>query len=232
MTNQIAIVKTDIQMLRCAISDPFGRYKPESEHSVNIPDIREDKTLKRLVGAFQCFMLSEPEPRAEREYDQAHSIIFPLRSNYAAKDITTFSIAFAKFQNMVFFEDRAGPFISALIDNCADKEITIITEHLAQMLNYFGYYDIKHVVIKGSIGESCCPFNLGTVDIEGHVGHQCGLKNKATINIKGNTGTIFGYGNKGKLNVGGRIGSLGGDIGTGDIYESGKQIVKDGERLV
>ena len=132
---------------RLAAADYFRRYKKEERQPVRQVKVEEDQTLKQITDAWKKFRpgLQEGKARAKARY--------LLRGiSYTAKDIEKFSLSLILFQHEKGFEWKAGYFLSQLINNCEDREITIHTHHLSVRINTPVYGNIKNVTINGDAG--------------------------------------------------------------------------------
>ena len=89
-----------------------------------------------------------------RNYRQDLQTWHPIKSiKYTSQDITSFSIILSDFQYLHNFGNEAGIFLYQLINNCNEKEFTIITDHLSKTINYLGSWNTKIITIKGNAGK-------------------------------------------------------------------------------
>lgn len=72
----------------------FGRYKPEREKAVRAPEVKEDRVLQQLRGAWGRFEYSGYTSPV-RNYPRAQKALKGLR--YTPKDVERFSLVLAEF---------------------------------------------------------------------------------------------------------------------------------------
>ena len=128
-----------------------------------------------------------------------------------ADEIKEFNIMLNKYEDIFGFEQKAGLFISGLINNCNEKNITIITNHIEKPIDYLAAFTkYKNITIEGSVGFK---FGMGmqcsTATVNGNA-HWClgYLIEKTSITINGNVGGYLGdYMHSGTINVYGNAGN-------------------------
>ncbi len=86
------------------------------------------------------------------------------RISYNAKDITDFSTRLKEFENRDNFAGYTGFFLSALVNHCTEKEVTIFTKHLSEPIERLGYMNERNLTIIGDVGN-----NAGQEMIEGKI---------------------------------------------------------------
>jgi len=150
-----------------------------------------------------------------------------IPATYTANDITLCSIAINKYQNKEQFNKRAGLYLSALINHCKEKDITLQTP---TPLSFLGYQNNgKNITIIGDTGFRTGFFmNSGTITVHGNARDETGACLKGgVLNVQGDTGDYTGmYMNVGTINVAGKTGKATGyDMGSGTINVGGKQII-------
>ncbi|NYZ74268.1 hypothetical protein H0O00_03935 [Candidatus Micrarchaeota archaeon] len=189
-----------------AMANRFSRYKPEEEKAVRKVEVVEDETLKKIKEAWKA---------CNYDFDSAHTYAKMLEAvkklEYSAKDVENFSIALAEFQDEEMFPDKAGLFFTVLINYGKDSDYVIHTAHLAEPIDYLGYYNTKNITVKGNtryrVGYG---MKGGTIAVEGNAGQFVGETMKCgIITVGGNAddnvgemmegGTIRVNGNAGKL---------------------------------
>ena len=167
--------KTDAPAL--AMANRFSKYKPEVEKAVRKLDVVEDNVLKQLKDAWRSFTI---EQWTLDGYGLAHRAVgaqHPLvpRLPHSASDVEKFSIALAEFQDENCFSDKAGYFLSALVNCCKDMEFIIPTAHLAKPINYLGYANKKIIAVKGDVGHQLgANMCMGEIHVEGKIGSIAG----------------------------------------------------------
>ncbi|MCX8194594.1 MAG: hypothetical protein N3G22_00585 [Candidatus Micrarchaeota archaeon] len=97
------------------------------------------------------------------------------RTGYGAADIAEFVLLLRKYQHEKNFSDRAGLFLSDLINACKDDEFIISLRHLDVRINYLGCRNKKDVVVKGNLGDySAKGMVCGRFVVEGSCGNFTG----------------------------------------------------------
>ena len=250
MTNKLTLVKADARIQRCAINDPFSRYKPESERSFRGFKIKETEILKRVKNRFKRFRFSKCL-WVENYVDVFNSIKSIKCTSF---HITAFSIALSELQCEEAFSQKAGLFLSALINNSKEKNFIIITKHFGEAIDHIGFRNTKNITIQVNAGSNVgFEMERGSITVNGNamseVGREMnggsiivngnidglvgwGMKN-GTVTVKGNAGIPVGYKmNGGTIFLEGSYKLLAEEIRGGNIFHKGKQIVKDGKRLI
>jgi len=196
-----------------ALAGRFGKYKPEEEKEVRKIDVKEDKVLKQLKAAWRKFKHIGP-PNLRRieeiyEYPYRHALKQVKGIRYSAKDVESFTLALIGFQREKNFSERAGYFLSALINNCRDTEYVVHTQHLVKKINYLGFKNTKNIVVNGNMGHSIgkC-MKRGSITLNGDVGERVGWDMKdGTIIVNGNADVELGCGMEGgSISVNGNAG--------------------------
>ena len=193
------------------------------------------------------------------DYYYGLAINFAKGLNYSPEDIAKFLLTvkddFLR-QEQDFEKTMAlGLFLSALMNVHKEKSFVLITRHLDCVPDYFGYKNTKNIVVQGNlsswVGDTMCDGKIvvngnvslylghfmagGTIEINGDVGSDCGENMEGgSIFIKGNAEREVGSINGGDIYIEGDYESLSNskDIKGGNIFHKGKQIVKNGKRLI
>ena len=250
MTNQIAIVRADTRIQHRAINDPFSRYKPESEKCIKQFKIKENEIVKQMKEVFRTvksFDLHRP-----KDYIRMLKLVKNIR--VSSQDITLFSIAISEFQLDPNCHHNMGQFLSVLINNCRKKEFTISTKHFGIPIDALSFKAKKRITIQGDVRTLAgygmqrgsitingnAENNLGmfavgsSITVNGNAGDWVGWNMKnSTITVKGNAGERIGrFMRSGTIFLEGEYTSLSDEIKGGNIFHKGKQIVKNGKRLI
>jgi len=251
--DMFTIIKTDTRIQRCVVSDPFSHYKPEDEKHIKKFKVEEDETLQQLKDTFKRVRYGSVDTSSyKEEYDRALSLVYKLK--YNSSDITKVLFALPEVRGRKYFNFNAGLFLSALINNCKDEKFVLITEHLSMAIDCIGYMNTKQITIQGNVGNYLgrsmenglittygnagdsigFEMNGGSIIIHGNAEDEAGsCMKEGTITIKGNAGRSVGhYLHSGTIFLEGDHTSLSNNIGFGNIFHNGKQIVKDGKRLI
>lgn len=164
-----AIARQEIVVVRVpvlAMANKFKGYKPEDEQITRNAEIKSNPVLESLKKAWRsckCTDWSKDYPRMLKAVEKL---------KYSSKDVEMFSIALAGFQGEKDFADKAGMFLSALINNGNENDYTIRTGHLAVPPNYIGFRNTKNIVVKGDVGRGIALGMIsGKIYFEGNIGN-------------------------------------------------------------
>ncbi|MDD5172510.1 MAG: hypothetical protein PHF60_05760, partial [Candidatus ainarchaeum sp.] len=174
-----------------AIVKGFRGYKPEEEKGVRKAEVVEDEALKKLKAAWKACHYSCGE---HGTYRMMHEAVKTLK--YSAKDIENVSVALAEFQNEVRFSEKAGLFLSALVNNGEDSEFVIHTAHFARPIGYLGYQNTKNITVDGDVGEMLGDrMDGGSIFVRGNASYYVGWMMKSgIITVGGNASHAVGTG--------------------------------------
>lgn len=205
----------------------FGKYKAEVPQVIEKQKIIVDETLSRLREKFERVEIIRGKwlfgDTTKPSYSKALSLLKGLK--YSSKDIETFSIALAEFQEEKDFEHRAGVFLSVLINSCKEKDFTIITKHLLKKTDCIGYLNTKNITIYGDAGGYVgSDMGRGRILVKGSVGISAGLKMKGgELIIEGDSGKWVGTEmTGGEITIKGDVGpEVGTQMSGGKIYLEG-----------
>ncbi|NYZ74440.1 hypothetical protein H0O00_04825 [Candidatus Micrarchaeota archaeon] len=215
------IVVPDAPVL--AMANRFQIHAPETEKAVRKVEVVEDETLEKMKKAWK---------KCNYNYDwskyYSKMLEIAKRLRYSAKDVENFSLALVEFQGEKRFSEKAGLFLSALINNSKDTVFVIHTAHFAESINHIGYLNTKNITVEGNAGDYVGGLmTSGTITVEGDAGKKIGwLMKRGIITVKGDAGECVGSGMKdGKIYVNGEIGGISDEISHGKIYHKGELIV-------
>jgi hypothetical protein len=205
------------------IGGRFSRYGKEKEVTVRETEIKEDKVIEQLKVVFR--RLDEAVvPTPEKFYSIALELLEGL--TYSSDDVERFSLTLLEFKDEEYFREKAGIFLSALINNGRDNDYTVHTNHLGISLSYLGYKNRKNILIKGDGGYGLGLWmESGSISVEGDVKIHVGWNMKGgTITVKGCARDEVGRGmNDGIIRIEGDAGSsVGNFMDGGEIHLSGK----------
>ena len=218
----------------------FGRYKPEPQQEVRQPVVKPNKALAKLIESWKKFDFNciayDVRERAEEPYIKALELIRNLR--YSAHEVEQFSIALVQFQKEREFSEKAGIFLSALINNGSETNYVIHTRHLDKKLSCLGVFNKKNLVIEGDVYYGVGKMMLGgSITVNGNVDFRAGfLMFGGKLVINGNTGTETGYGmTSGEIHVNGELDRYKGNPDSymptnGRLYHKG-QLIIDGPKI-
>jgi formylmethanofuran dehydrogenase subunit C len=212
-----------------AAGKKFGKYKDESERSLR-EQMQKDPVLEQLVRAWQALEYKYPgisllQNVKEEHYPSALSLIEPIV--YSPAEVEKFSIALSHFGSERNFGEKAGIFLSALINKGPGAEYIIHTGNAGEIENV-GILNAKKIVVKGNGGSflgaymkegsitgigdvsECVGARMvgGKITVRGNAGEGAGESmDGGSISIEGNlggNGKLYG----GNLTVLGNIGEL------------------------
>lgn len=145
--------------------------------------------------------------------------------NYSAKDVEHFSLLLFEFQDEKNFSEKAGVFLTALIENGKEDDFVIHTSTLAVPIQGLAKGNTKNVLIKGDIGSHTAKnMKKGKVIIKGDEEGYAGLKmTGGDIVILGDAGEVIGWEMKnGSITVHGNAGwNVGTEMKGGEILVYG-----------
>jgi hypothetical protein len=188
-------------------------------------EVNPRKELEELIKTFEKSLLQNPSPRQfddklhEENYSRCEKSI---TSKYNAKDIEKFSLILRDYQDKKHFRYYGGLYLSVLINNCTEDQITI---HMQYEENLFrlAYENKKFLVIHGNAGDELGIENSEEIIVNGEAGDFLGHRNQGTIVVNGNTGHHLGFSNRGKIIINGdTCDGIGGLLSGGSIHLNGK----------
>jgi hypothetical protein len=179
-------------------SGRFGQFKPESENPVRKAELRMNPAIESIERAWKGCMFTGfdiSEFAIASFYPDYLAKIGSENQVYSAKDIETFSIMLAGFQEEKSFLVKAGLFLSALINRCEDDAFVIHAAHLDGEMVNIGYRNMKNILLKGGAeGNTGLLMKDGTLIIEGDADVRLGWKmSGGAITVEGNSTDRTGY---------------------------------------
>lgn len=191
----------------------FRRYAPEEEKAVRKVDVKGNEALERIVEAWQRYLPMQTRRTRSPEvlYEEACTAIGTAR--YTGGDVERFCIYLTGFQDENGY-DKAGFFLSALVNLGTERSYRIITGHLYRKVRYLCVKNVKDVKIDGDAGKYVgLAMSAGSVKVLGDGGGYCASKmTGGQIEIMGSSGMV---GNQNDGIVGGKViihGSVTGDV--------------------
>ena len=215
-----------MKILQTKAADLFGKLDPEKEKELKNFKIERTPALDAIVKGFEHY-LSFKDRFADKDdaekicYKRAMHIV-PV-DKCTPKNIEHFSLMLNTYQKEKDFV-HAGFYLSALVNSAKQSKFIIHTEYIASNIDDIGYANIKHIVIKGSVGAWVGDkMHRGRIIIEGNAGFEAGSDmTGGELLIHGNSGNLVGAAMKGgKILVDGNVGTE-----AGRSMEDGKVIVK------
>ena len=229
-----------------ALGSKFDKYKPEEEKDVRKQEVTLDPVLEQLLKAWHRYRMPTAEP--DRYYAALMDLHILKKTKYSAKDVERFSLLLGEYQNEANFPEKAGLFLSALINRGKDRTYVIHTRHLTMPPEQLGFMNKKNIIVEGDVGDAVGHVMAGgTITVNGNAGDSVGEgMGPGTITVNGNAGwgigesmeggtiTVNGDGGDsiglhmtdGEIYVAGNLGKLDiNGIESGKIYHKGKLIV-------
>ena len=219
-----------------ALGSKFDNYKPEEEKEVRNVEVKEHEVLKQLKDAWgrhKATSLITPHRPPSYGYEQALETVRNL--SYSAADVEKFSLVLAEFQDEENFPNRAGAFLSALINNGKDTDYIIHTQHLGKKIHSIGRANTKRITVNGAVGNTIgSEMKSGSITVNGDVGYAVGEAMECgKITVNGDAGYGVGWGMEGGIIiVNGNAGDeVGGAMSGGSITVNGTAGVRAGETM-
>jgi hypothetical protein len=218
------MVVRDSRIPALAMANRFSKYKPEEEKAVRKAEVVEDETLKQLKTIWR---------KARHDYyvdwggPYWHISDMLKRLDYSASDVEKFSLILAEFQGQKHFYEKAGLFLSALINNGKDSDYVIHTLHLSVRIALLGYENTKNITVNGDLDHDVgLVMQSGSITVNGNVGDSCGnMMRGGTITIEGDAGREVGSKMvRGSIYLNGHYGTTSRQRGHGKIYHNGKEV--------
>lgn len=141
------------------------------------------------------------DPKEERRDSLIGKLLGEIKKmDYTARDVEEFLEGLGKYQPEKNFANRAGLFISDLVNQCKDEKFHLNVRHLDVLVNYLGYHNTKTVWVSGSVGDHAFHGSSGWGEIDGDAGNFAGAYSSGgRLHLKGNAlDYFFAYGNGGR----------------------------------
>src|SRR5208283_919434 len=186
----IAVAKRRDASAALAAYSRFGKFGNEPLHDVRAAKVETNQAIECMKDAWRSNKF--PDYNDLMFYNKILDTI--KNHDYSAKDVESFSILLAGFQDEREFSDKAGLFLSALINNCHGDGFIIRTAHISVPIHQLGYRNTKNVTVEGDAGDD---FGIGmgggTLIVVGHAGVRVGLlMGMGTLIVRGNAGNFLG----------------------------------------
>src|SRR4030095_2028059 len=156
----------------------FGRFKKEEEVGGKDAEVKEEKNenIASLKFAWERLHLLRADS-FDNGYDTALEAV--SWATYSAEDVSRFCIMLSEFTQERNFSNKAGVFLSALVNRGPEKAYTLHVSHLGTV-NHLGYANAKDLTIVGDAGDY-----LGSSMIEGEIILKGSARNYAGNEMKG-----------------------------------------------
>jgi len=194
------------------LREPF--HEPENKTSAD---------LDKIIRVYED-VLSRVEPKIIEFYESSNSLITDRET------ITAFVSVLKKYEEEKYF-DLTGLFLTGLINNIKEKEITLNLTNLDKLLGELGRFLRSHtLIVKGNAGNYLGQqMESGEIIVHGDVGDYTGFFMKGgNITVYGNAGDNLGSNmESGRIEVKGNGGmDIGNSMKGGDIviYGDAKEL--------
>ena len=213
-------IRTNASQL--AASKKFKRYKKEKGIYTRKTGVCQSKGIKQIVDAWQRFGFEHSHCIEETDLNYKNALFVIKGLDYTAEDVTRFSLMLGKFQDEKDFKDKAGLFMSALINSSNEDDFTVYTSHLEEIM-FLGFSNSKNIVVMGLAGEYlCCDMKNGTVVVNGDA-LEIGMQMKGgKIVIKGNASSVGEEMNGGVVVIEGDVDMIWHTLKGGEIHVNGE----------
>jgi len=241
------------------MEDLLGGLGGESEHTKREFVVESNPAVDTMVQGLNT--LSEhyeylPFKNSDsRMYNMCKDYV---PSEYSSRDITQFCVALLRYESDFreprrCFSQCAGLYISALINQCPEKTVTVMTKHLTFKIHSLGIRNEDHIIIvQGDAGDDLGgQMSGGKIVVENNAEECLGYNMSGGEivvhgDIKGKIGGFIQYHNSnpgpgttpqgprmygGIIRIEGNYDKLTTNLQGGNIYHKGKLIVKDGKRV-
>jgi formylmethanofuran dehydrogenase subunit C len=150
----------------------FSSYKRETDKASRKAVVESD-AVRRILDSWNDVRIKDVND-SSRNYEM---IVRSIRGiEYTTEDIMRFSLALTDFQDEKGFSERAGFFLSALINEGKDAEYVINVEHLPGQIDNLGQENRKIVTVIGDLGDyTGDSMKGGILTVKGNVGDLAGF---------------------------------------------------------
>jgi len=187
-----AALQIERRPTRLAASSRFGGFKSEAEKSIRAQGVESNPVLDEMKMAWR-----ECRPFYFHQIAENYVEILDRITGlgYSAIDVEAFSISLAGFQHEPRFSEKAGLFLSALINKCKQDGFTIHTAHIVKPVDYLGYLNTKIITVEGSVGIQVAREMIdGSMTINGDAWNEVGKKMSCgAIVLMGDARDFAGY---------------------------------------
>ncbi len=145
---QTMATDSERRISRAATSSRFGGFKAETEKQIRNSHVQSDSVQELIFSKWKEFKGS-----ARYDWEDYPKLVVLLNGIGATpKDVEMFSLALAQIEDEQGFYQKAGLFLSALVNTSHDMEFVIHTTHLKNPIDYLGYHNKKRLTIEGHAG--------------------------------------------------------------------------------
>jgi hypothetical protein len=199
----------------------FGTFRLEMEKPARLADTKIDGNVARLAEAFKKIP-HLPHHDPIDGYPKFEIIVKAL--SYTAEEVERLSLALGSLDYGGNFPEKAGLFLSALINLGKENEYTVHAQHIK--ISCLGHYNSKNIVVKGDAGDAIGGhMSEGLIHISGNAGEGVGnCMAGGRIIVEGSVRGLTGCEMQGgEIHVNG-IEPTPGRVWGGRIYHRGKLI--------
>jgi hypothetical protein len=229
MTERIVMKGRTTDAPALAIGGRLKGFGPEEEKASRKAEVKETEAIRQIKAAWKACGYNTYK-RDDENYRPILHIVENLQCT--AKDLEEFSLSLEEFQHEKDFAEKAGHFLSALINSGKESDYVIHTQHLVTPPDYLGYKNGKNIIVKGDAGLIVgSGMKRGSISVRGNTGHWLGgLMQGGSITVEGNAGDGVGYSMKsGSITIDGNAGyDVGAKMKGGEIHlESNYENIAD-----
>jgi hypothetical protein len=173
----------------------FGNFQPETDNPARAHEVKTNPAIEAIMRIWSDCKGNSLE-RSVQNHETLERIFARIKSlRYTAKDVHSFSVQLALFQEEQNFPDKSGRFLSALVGYSQEDRFVIQTDHLVLPVNYIRSYNTKNITVIGDAGSHAGFWMAGgTITVEGNAGDCLGMGMRdGSIKVKGNTGMHVGF---------------------------------------
>jgi formylmethanofuran dehydrogenase subunit C len=205
-----------------AIGGRFKGFQPEEERTARKADVKEHEMFEKFRKAWRDFEYDRL-PELDVRYNTVLALVKGI--SLTPKNMERLSLMLAESQYEKHFSEKAGLFLSALMNNGEEKDYVIQTRHFLQPIFFLGYRNTKNIEIYGDAGDGVGGvMESGTITVLGNAECAVGSGMKGgEIRIMGDAGYHIGIGMQdGKITVRGNVDfSIGYGMQGGEIMIEG-----------
>jgi hypothetical protein len=224
MAGSIEVVRRIADAPDMAARKRFRGYKGEAEKAIRKGEVEDDEALRRMMWHWKTWQYNHEKVSPSYYHSYLRSAE-DLRCS--ADDVERFVLALEEFRHGLMFGEKAGYFVSALINGGEETDYVIHTKHLDFLLNHLGFMNRKNVIVNGDVGSHLGDdMTGGSITVNGDAGDWIGSGIRGgKISVKGNAGRFVGHVIvNGDIELEGDYMSLAHQRAGGRIYHKGKLI--------
>ena len=186
------------------VEDFLGALGDESEHTRRELDVERSPAVDEMCRGFEAVSMYEYEQIPIRyAVSERH-----VPSEYCASDVEKFCAFLVNYQFVEDFSDSAGLYLSALVNQCSDTKVRVITRHLKEKVSSLGYKNEDHSIeVLGDVDNMLGHHMIGgEIVVHGNAGRMVGSQmSGGVIRIEGEFETLSRYFKRGTIFLAGEL---------------------------